>query len=71
MMAFTTPSALDPALLRARDEKLGISTDAKKKARAGYLPNYGESAAMAEGCDEGERTGRSLQFVPEERQVKT
>jgi hypothetical protein len=70
MMAFTTPSTLNASQLRARDEKLGMSTDAKRKARAEYLPNYG-AGEVAEGSDEGERTGRCLQFVPEEREVKT
>jgi hypothetical protein len=72
MMSFTDafPSSINPTLLGTRDTKLGISTDAKKALRAGYLPNYG-TPVEAEGCDEGERTGRCLQFVPEEREVKT
>jgi hypothetical protein len=86
MMTFTasppdSPPAINPTQLLARDAKLGISTDAKRELRAGYLPNYGvygygdggegQGQGVAEGCDEGERTGRCLQFVAEERVVKT
>jgi hypothetical protein len=82
MMSFTaptptSPSGINPTLLQARDAKLGISTDAKRELRAGYLPNYGVSVdgegkeVKVEGCDEGERKGRCLQFVAEERTVKT
>ena len=75
MMSFTaltptSPSGINPAQLRARDAKLGISTDAKRELRAGYLPKYGQPG-QEEGCDEGGRKGRCLQFVAEERVVKT
>jgi hypothetical protein len=82
MMSFTAPTptspcGINPSQLDARDAKLGISTDAKRQLRAGYLPNYGVSVdgegkgVGVEWCDEGERRGKCLQFVAEERTVKT
>jgi len=80
MMSFTAPTptspcGINPSQLHARDAKLGISTDAKRELRAGYLPNYGVGVdgegVGVEGCDEGERRGKCLQFVAEERAVKT
>lgn len=71
MGSFTAPNQVNPSLVKARDEKLGISTEAKSELRKGYLPNFGEEGKVLDGCDEAVRKGTSLQFVAEERQVKS
>jgi len=62
MMSFTGPGMINETKLRERDEKLGISTEAKRELRAGYLPRIGEPA---KGCDSAERTGKTVVFVAE------
>ena len=68
MMSFTGPGVIDETKLRKRDEKLGISTEAKRELRAGYLPNTEEPA---EGCDVGDRSGKTVVFVAKDADVKT
>lgn len=67
MMSFTGPGQVDKTKVRERDEKLGFSTEAKRQLREGYLPRIPE---LAEGCDVGEKTGRNVQFVAKEVEVK-
>jgi len=67
MMSFTSPGQVDEIKVRERDEKLGLSTEAKRQLREGYLPRIPQPA---EGCDVGEKTGMSVQFVAKEVDVK-
>lgn len=67
MMSFTGPGQVDESKVRERDEKLGLSTEAKRQLRKEYLPRIQEPA---EGCDVGEKTGRSVQFIAKEVDMK-
>lgn len=67
MMSFTFPGLIDETKVRARDERLCVSTEAKRDLRVWYLPKIEKPA---EGCDIGERTGESVQFVAREVNVK-
>lgn len=69
MASFTSPGTINQTLLKNRDDRLGISTEAKRELRAGYLPNF-EKGEVAEGCDVGEKTGRGIRFIAEESEVK-
>ncbi|KAF7974847.1 hypothetical protein HWV62_11227 [Athelia sp. TMB] len=67
MMSFTGPGVVDETKLRERDEKLGISTEAKRKLRAGYLPHTEEPA---EGCDIGDKSGKTVVFIAKDVDMK-
>lgn len=51
MMAYTDDSQVDRQLLKERDEALGVSTEAKRKVRKGYLKKEDLERPPAEGAD--------------------
>ncbi|EED80144.1 predicted protein [Postia placenta Mad-698-R] len=51
-----------PEMIKARDEKCGMDTQAKRKLRASYLPEY-EVRAEA---DQWEKTGKGIVFEAKE-----
>jgi hypothetical protein len=53
-------------LVKARDERLGVSTTAKRELRAGYLPAYESDAA----ADAWQQTGEAIVLEPVTRPVK-
>ena len=53
-------------LVKARDEKCGMSTEAKRQLRAGYLPSYEKHP----DADMWEKTGTDPVFEPVEREVQ-
>lgn len=58
MMSYTKDGQIDPAIVKARDERLGVASDDKKRLRESYLPSY-ETAA---GADEWEESGKGIEF---------
>jgi len=62
MMSAIGDHQLHPDLIKHRDEKLGISTEEKRKYRESYLPPYEKLT----GADEWERTGKGLEFSVKE-----
>ncbi|ORY30570.1 hypothetical protein BCR39DRAFT_528835 [Naematelia encephala] len=60
MMSYTSEAQVDKALLRSRDEALGVSTEAKRESRRSYLRAEDLERPPAEGCDQwlGEKRGR-------------
>jgi hypothetical protein len=60
MVAYTSDEQVPHELVRARDERLGLQTEAQKKLRQGYLPSYHKAG----DADAWERTGRGVEFVP-------
>jgi hypothetical protein len=58
MVSYTAAGQADPAMVKARDERLGVSTEDKKKLRQSYLPPYEEMP----GADEWKRTGKGVEF---------
>ncbi|MFC7609908.1 hypothetical protein ACFQT2_17830 [Pseudoroseomonas aestuarii] len=62
MMGYTADGQLDPAKLAARDEKLGIDTAAKRRARAEIpVPEVAPGANAWEG---GQTPQLRLEQVP-------
>ncbi|XAO23649.1 hypothetical protein I312_102429 [Cryptococcus bacillisporus CA1280] len=51
MMAYTDDSQLDRQALKERDEALGVSTEAKREVRKGYLKKEDLERPPAEGAD--------------------
>lgn len=66
MMSYTPDHPLDPEVVRKRDEKYGMDSDAKRELRKGYLPPY----QTVKGADQWEQSGRSVQFTEKETEVK-
>lgn len=58
MMSYTADGQMDSAMVKARDETLGVSTEEKKKLRKSYLPSY----ETMPGADEWEKTGKGVEF---------
>lgn len=59
MMSYTEDGqGPPPEMLKSRDEKCGMDTEAKKKLRAGYLPPYEKD----DGADEWEKSGKGISF---------
>ena len=64
MMSYTADGQGPPQeILRARDERVGMDTEAKKRLRAGYLPEY----QVAKGADSWQTTGKNLSFELKEQ----
>ncbi|KAF7791315.1 hypothetical protein EIP86_002329 [Pleurotus ostreatoroseus] len=64
MMSYTADGqGPPPEILRARDERVGMDTEAKKRLRAGYLPEY----QVAKGADSWQTTGKNLSFELKEQ----
>jgi hypothetical protein len=53
-------------MVKARDEEFGVSTEAKRDLRKGYLPEY----EAVPGADEWKTTGKGVTFEPIEREFK-
>jgi len=53
-------------MIKARDEKFGMNTEAKRKLRAGYLPEYEKRA----DADQWEESGKGLVFEARESDIK-
>lgn len=51
MMAYTDDSQVDRQALKERDEALGVSTEAKREVRKGYLKKEDLDRPLAEGAD--------------------
>jgi hypothetical protein len=62
MMSYTGDGQMDPAMVKARDKKIGLSTEASRKLRASYLP----SSNVKPGADEWEKTGKGVEFSTKE-----
>jgi len=58
MMAYTSDAQLEARVINERDQRTGISTEAKSKLRQGYLPKY-EKDDMA---DQSEKSGTGIIF---------
>lgn len=58
MMSYTREGQVDPEMVKARDEKMGTSTEGKRHLRNGYLPAY----EACQGADDWEKTGRAVMF---------
>ena len=63
MMSYTDDGQIPHDMIKARDERLEVDTDAKKKLRQGYLPGYVKSPE----ADQWEKTGKGIVFEPEEK----
>ncbi|EGN95371.1 hypothetical protein SERLA73DRAFT_141978 [Serpula lacrymans var. lacrymans S7.3] len=66
MMAYTQDGQVAADKLKAREERTGVSIEAKKKLRAGYLPPY----ERAEGADQWENSGKGISFNAKEVEIK-
>jgi hypothetical protein len=53
-------------LVKGRDERLGVSTEAKRELRKGYLPPY----EPVPGADEWTDSGHAIQFEPVKRPIQ-
>ena len=62
MMNATGDGQLSDQVVHERDRKLGISTESKRRHRAGYLPGY----EMDEIADQWEKSGTGIAFEPKE-----
>lgn len=65
MMSYTKDGQVPPDLVKARDERYGVSTDAKRELRQGYLPPY----EVAPGSDAWETSGKAIIFDARETTV--
>lgn len=66
MMSYTKDGQAPEDLVKARDERYGVSTEAKKELRKGYLPPY----EVVEGADAWETSGKVIVLEARERNVK-
>lgn len=66
MMSYTKDGQIPAALINSRDEKAGVSTEAKRELRKGYLPKY----EPVTGADAWEQTGKAVVFEATERDLK-
>jgi hypothetical protein len=55
-----------PSVVKARDDRLGMFTQAKRELREGYLPAY----ETVPGADTWEQTGEGITFEPLKAQYK-
>ncbi|TFK40102.1 DUF1264-domain-containing protein [Crucibulum laeve] len=62
MMSYTAEDQIPHNMVRARDERLGVSTADKKELRKTYLSPY----QKADSADEWEKTGKALEFKAKE-----
>ena len=66
MMSYSKDEHAPPAeMIKARDEKCGMSTESKRRLRADYLPPYEKHP----DADVWEKTGKAPVFEPVEREV--
>ncbi|GJE86935.1 DUF1264-domain-containing protein [Phanerochaete sordida] len=64
MMSYSKDEQAPPAAtIKARDEKWGMDSEAKRRLRAGYLPPYEKHP----DSDKWETTGKAVVFEPVER----
>ncbi|KZT29766.1 DUF1264-domain-containing protein [Neolentinus lepideus HHB14362 ss-1] len=66
MMAYTADGQIPPELVKQRDQKWGMDTEAKRQLRAGYLPEY----QPLDGADDWQSTGKGVVFEPVLRDLK-
>ena len=66
MMSYTKDGQIPAALVKSRDENVGVSTEAKRELRKGYLPPY----EPVMGADDWEKTGKAVVFEVTERDLK-
>ncbi|KXN84567.1 hypothetical protein AN958_12313 [Leucoagaricus sp. SymC.cos] len=59
MAAYTSDDQVPTETVKARDTRLGVSTEAQKEYRRSYLPKYEKN----EEADEWEKSGKGLQFL--------
>ena len=62
MMSYTDDGQCPEEMVKARDDKYGVNTAAKRELRAGYLPPYEKTM----GADEWETSGAGVVFEPKE-----
>ncbi|KAF8896503.1 DUF1264-domain-containing protein [Infundibulicybe gibba] len=65
MMSYTADGQINEDIVRARDGRLGGSTEEKRELRKSYLPPYD----LLPGADEWERTGMGLIFELKEAKL--
>ena len=65
MMSFTYKNPHDPSVVRERDERYGVATDAMRDSRKKYLPSY----ELVDGVDNWEKTGKTIVFKAAESLV--
>lgn len=58
MMSFTYKNPHDPSVVRERDDRYGVATDAMRDSRKTYLPSYD----LVDGVDDWEKTGKAIVF---------
>ncbi|KAF9000737.1 DUF1264-domain-containing protein [Cyathus striatus] len=63
MMSYTSDDQVPHDLVRARDERIGVSTEHKKQYRKTYLPPY----TASESADEWLSTGNGVEFIAKEQ----
>ncbi|KAF9246272.1 hypothetical protein BU15DRAFT_70379 [Melanogaster broomeanus] len=66
MMSCTGDGQLAPQAIKERDQRSGISTEAKRKYRQGYLPKYEKD----EEADQWEESGTGIVFEAREVNLK-
>ncbi|KIJ69235.1 hypothetical protein HYDPIDRAFT_80637 [Hydnomerulius pinastri MD-312] len=66
MMAYTRDDQLSTEAVKERDQRSGISSEAKKKYRVGYLPKYEKN----EKADQWEKSGTGIVFETKEVEIQ-
>jgi hypothetical protein len=66
MMSYVGDGQAPTELVRSRDQRYGMDTQAKRELRAGYLPPYDPLPE----ADEWKSSGKGVVFEPVEREIK-
>ncbi|KAF5359263.1 hypothetical protein D9756_003231 [Leucocoprinus leucothites] len=62
MASYTSDEQVPVAMVKARDDRLGVSTEAQRKHRQSYLPKYDKHRE----ADQWEKSGKGIQFIADE-----
>lgn len=62
MVSYTSDEQIPHDLVHARDQRLGMVTEAQKEYRKNYLPSYEKER----DADEWEKSGKGVQFIASE-----
>lgn len=62
MGSYTSDEQVPHEMVNARDNRVGVSTEAQRDYRKKYLPPYEKS----EDADEWEKSGKGVQFIANE-----
>ncbi|KAJ3562706.1 hypothetical protein NP233_g9407 [Leucocoprinus birnbaumii] len=62
MASYTSDEQVPVTMVAERDSRLGVSTEAQKKHRQGYLPVFEKHRE----ADEWEKSGKGIQFIADE-----